>query len=157
MTRPQVLELLDPLTVGFDRILQRLTLGMDFCNGLQCIELIGLEKVHGFAESIQVLHPRFWPASFSRLAAGSSVLIVHPSESVFQNAQPQNLFLRLFPGAWGSASTSSWQKCIDICIACEYYTEFGIIPVIPRNILYRVHGEKPCIIRTCAPITRYNK
>ena len=100
----EFLELLDPLAVGFDRILQRLTLGMDFCNGLQCIELIGLEKVHGFAESIQVLHPRFWPASFSRLAAGSSVLIVHPSESVFQNAQPQNLFLRLKPGAWGSAS-----------------------------------------------------
>ena len=98
MTRPQVLELLDPLTVGFDRILQRLTLGMDFCNGLQCIELIGLEKVHGFAESIQVLHKRFWPASFSRLAAGSSVLIVHPSESAFQNAQPQNLFLRLIQG-----------------------------------------------------------
>ena len=86
MTRPQVLELLDPLTVGFDRILQRLTLGMDFCNGLQCIELIGLEKVHGFAESIQVLHKRFWPASFSRLAAGSSVLIASFSKRFSKRA-----------------------------------------------------------------------
>ena len=76
--------------------------------------------------------------------------------SVCKNAQPQNLFLRLKSGAWGSASTSRESVCIDTGIACYNYTEFGIIPVIPRNILYRVHGEKPCIVRACAPITRYN-
>src|SRR5699024_7152975 len=73
------------------------------------------------------------------------------------NEQPQNLFLRSEPGVWGSFSNKQGAECIDICIACHYYTEFGINPVIPRNILYRVYGEKPCIIRTCAPITRYNK
>ena len=58
------------------------------------------------------------------LAAESSVLTVHPSESVCKNAQPQNSFLRFTQGLGEAPLTSGVQKCIDICIACRYYTEF---------------------------------
>ena len=52
----EFLELLDPLAVGFDCVLQRLALGVDFgdflLQVLQRVELVGLEKVHGFAECL---------------------------------------------------------------------------------------------------------
>lgn len=60
------------------------------------------------------------------LAAESSVLTVHLSESVCKNAQLQNLFLRFTQGLGAAPPASRVQKCIDICIACQYYTDFGI-------------------------------
>ena len=97
---------------------------------------------------------RSWLAG---LPARSGILTFHHPKSVFKNAQPQNLILRFIRGLGAAPPTSRKPVCIDTGIACRFYTEFGIIVVIPRNILYRVYGEKPCIIRTCAPITRYNK
>ena len=64
------------------------------------------------------------------LAAESSVLTVHLSESVCKNAQLQNLFLRFTQGLGAAPPASRVQKCIDICIACRYYTEFGITGII---------------------------
>ena len=52
------------------------------------------------------------------------------ADKAINNAQPQNLFLRLYLRAWGSASTSKEPVCIDTGIACEYYTEFGISGII---------------------------
>ena len=58
----QLLELLDPLAVGFDHILKRLALCVDFCNFflqvLQGIELVSLEKVHRLAKCFEVFYPR---------------------------------------------------------------------------------------------------
>ena len=56
------------------------------------------------------------------------------------NEQPQNLFLRLKPGAWGSASTSSESVCIDTGIACDYYTGFSITQKSRSLVLCRNNG-----------------
>ena len=104
------------------------------------------------ANQLAFVH-RSWLAG---LPAGSGILTFQHPKSVFKNAQPQNLILRFIRGLGAAPPTSRKPVCIDTGIACGYYTEFGIKVVIPRNILYRVHGEKPCIVRTCAPITRYN-
>ena len=58
----QLLELLDPLAVGFHCVLQRLALVMDFSDFLfqvlQRIELVGLEKVYRLAECFEVFYAR---------------------------------------------------------------------------------------------------
>lgn len=48
------------------------------------------------------------------------------------------------------------RKSIYICPACRDYTEFGIIVVIPKKILYRKRIENPCRIRKVGSIIRYN-
>lgn len=67
--------------------------------------------------------------------------MLYPSrKSVCKNAQPQNLFLRSYSGAWGSASTSSESVCIDTGIACEYYTGFSITQKSRSLVLCRNNG-----------------
>ena len=57
----EFLKLLDPLAVGFYYVLQRLALGVDFgdflLQVLQCVELVGLEKVYCFTECFEVIYP----------------------------------------------------------------------------------------------------
>ena len=59
----QFLELFDPLTDGFDRVLQRLSPGLDFYDFLfqilNSVDLIGLEEVHRLAECFGVSHAAY--------------------------------------------------------------------------------------------------
>ena len=61
----EFLELFDSLTVGFDGVLERLPLCVDFSDFLlqvlQGIELFGLEKVHRLTECFEVFYPRLLP------------------------------------------------------------------------------------------------
>ena len=52
-----------------------------------------------------------------------------------------------FSGAWGRSLPTSFLQFGPDCIACHYYPEFGIIVVIPKEILSRKVEEKPYSVR----------